>query len=100
MRLLFALPGFHRHDRGAEVALLAVAERCARAGDEVTVMGSGLPRPGTPYRFVHVGSMRRERFERAPTFPVFRNDTAWEEATFAPALAVCYVDLPKSPIEE
>ena len=50
-------------------------------------MGSGVARPGTPYRFVHVPSVRRERFERAPTFPVMRGDTVWEEATFAPGLA-------------
>ena len=87
MRILFALPGFHRVDRGAEVALLSVADACARAGDVVTVMGSGRERPGTAYRFVHVPSVRRERFERAPTFPVMRGDTVWEEATFAPSLA-------------
>ena len=87
VRILFALPGFHRVDRGAEVALLAVASACAQAGDAVTVMGSGRPRPGTPYRFVHVPSVPRERFERAPTFPVMRGDTVWEEATFAPPLA-------------
>ena len=90
MRILFALPGFHRFDRGAEVALLAVAEACARAGDDVVVMGSGRPRPGTPYRFVHVPSIGRERFERAPTFPVMRGDTVWEEATFAAPLARRY----------
>ena len=90
MRLLFALPGFHRFDRGAEVALLAVADACARAGDDVTVMGSGEQRPGTPYRFVQVPSIRRERFERAPTFPPLRSDTVYEEASFAPGLARRY----------
>ena len=38
MNLLFALPGFHRYDRGAEVALLAVADAIARGGDAVTVI--------------------------------------------------------------
>lgn len=90
MRLLFALPGFHRFDRGAEVALLAVAEACARAGDTVTVMGSGTARAGTAYRFVHVPSVARERFERFPAMPIMRGDTAWEEATFAPGLARRY----------
>lgn len=86
MRLLFALPGFHRFDRGAEVALLAVAEHCARAGDAVTVMGSGPSRPGTPYAFRHVPAIPRERFERLPSLPALRGDTAYEEASFAPGL--------------
>lgn len=90
MRLLFALPGFHRFDRGAEVALLAVAEHCARAGDAVTVMGSGGQRPGVPYTFVHVPAIKRERFERLPTMPLLRGDTAYEEASFAPGLALRY----------
>jgi len=87
MRLLFALPGFHRFDRGAEVALLAVAEHCARAGDAVTVMGAGGQRPGVPYSFVHVPAINRERFERMPAMPLLRGDTAYEEASFAPGLA-------------
>lgn len=86
MRLLFALPGFHRFDRGAEVALLAVAEHCARAGDTVTVMGSGAPRPGVPYTFRHVPAINRQRFERMPSIPVLRGDTAYEEASFVPGL--------------
>lgn len=90
MRLLFALPGFHRFDRGAEVALLAVAEACVRAGDQVTVMGAGQPRPGTAYAFCHVPALSRERFGRMPTFPIFRGDTAYEEASFAPGLAMRY----------
>ena len=87
MRLLFALPGFHRFDRGAEVALLAVAEHCARAGDAVTVMGSGDARPGAPYVFRHVPAIDRKRFERRPSVPLLRGDTAYEEASFAPGLA-------------
>jgi glycosyltransferase involved in cell wall biosynthesis len=90
MRLLFALPGFHRYDRGAEVAMLAVAEACARAGDTVTVMGSGVERPLTAYRFIHVPSVRRERLEFLPSLPLLRSDTVYEEATFAPALALRY----------
>lgn len=86
MRLLFALPGFHRFDRGAEVALLAVADHCARAGDAVTVMGSGGERPGVPYTFRHVPAVGRERFERLPSLPILRGDTAYEEASFAPGL--------------
>ena len=47
MRLAFALPGFHKVDRGAEVALLAVAQNLALRGHAVTVFGSGQARSGT-----------------------------------------------------
>ena len=83
MRLLFALPGFHRFDRGAEVALLSVAGELCRSGQDVTVVGSGPDRAGVPYRYVQVPSIRREKFERFPTLPPFRSETAWEDATFA-----------------
>lgn len=83
MRLLFALSGFHRHDRGAETALLSVAEELARTGTQVTVAGSGQPRAGTAYDFIHVPAVPRERFERFPPMPFFRNETHWEDATFA-----------------
>ena len=86
MRILFALPGFHRVDRGAEVALLAVAEHCAQAGDRVMVMGSGWDRPGTTYAFRHVPAVDRRWFEHLPSLPALRNDTAYEEASFAPGL--------------
>ncbi|MEL6873850.1 MAG: glycosyltransferase family 4 protein [Pseudomonadota bacterium] len=90
MRLLFALPGFHRYERGAEVALLSVASELARAGDEVTIIGSGEARPDDPYRFIHAGSVRRENFEKYPFIPPFRSETVYEEATFAAALARKY----------
>lgn len=83
MRILFALPGFHRYDRGAEVALLSVAHELALVGNDVTVAGSGQPREGAPYRYTCVSSVRRETCERLPTFPPFRSETAWEDATFA-----------------
>lgn len=86
MRLLFALSGFHRIDRGAETALLAVAQELARRGHEVTVAGSGHERPDTSYDFIHVPAMSRERFERWPALPFFRNETQWEDATFAARL--------------
>ncbi len=86
MRLLFALPGFHRYERGAEVALLSVAAELARTGDDVTVIGSGNVRPNDPYRFIHAGSIRRENFEKFPFFPPFRSETVYEEASFAPGL--------------
>lgn len=90
MRLLFALPGFHRFDRGAEVALLSVADTLASAGETVTVMGSGDDRPGMAYNFQHVPAIRRERFERFPTFPPLRSETAWEDASFSLALLAAY----------
>ncbi|MGR6331233.1 glycosyltransferase family 4 protein [Sphingomonas sp. XXL09] len=70
--------------------MLAVADHCARAGDSVTVMGAGQARPGTPYTFEHVPAINRERFERLPTMPLLRADTAYEEASFAPGLALRY----------
>ncbi|MEP3224702.1 MAG: glycosyltransferase family 4 protein [Parasphingorhabdus sp.] len=90
MRLLFALPGFHRYERGAEVALLSVAAELARTGDDVTVIGSGEAREGDPYKFIHAGSIRRENFEKFPFIPLFRSETVYEEASFAPALALKY----------
>lgn len=83
MKLVFALSGFHRYDRGAEVALLSIASELAATGDDVTVVGSGPPRPGTTYRYLEVPAVARERFERFPTLPPFRSETAWEDATFA-----------------
>ena len=88
MKVLFALPGFHRLDRGAEVALLSVAEALARSGDDVTVVGSGDDRPGVPYRYEKVPAVHRETFEKFPYFPPLRSDTAWEDATFAAGLAL------------
>lgn len=86
MKVLFALPGFHRYNRGAEVALLSIADALARSGVSVTVMGSGEPRPEVAYDFVHVSSVRRELMEKLPNFPPFRSETAWEDATFAASL--------------
>ena len=90
MRLLFALPGFHRYDRGAEVALLSVADALARSGEDITVMGSGESRPDAAYKFRHVPAVRRERFERFPHFPPLRSETAWEDASFSPGLLAAY----------
>ena len=86
LRILFALPGLHRVDRGAEIALMSVAGELARTGDEVTLIGAGQPREGTPYRFIHAGAVPRARFERMPGLPALRNDTAYEEASFVPGL--------------
>lgn len=83
LRFLFALPGFHAEERGAEVALLAVADQLARSGDAVTVIGTGPERSGPAYVYRQVGVVGRRRFERMPFFPPFRSETAWEDATFA-----------------
>lgn len=90
MRILFALPGFHRFERGAEIALLSLANELGRSGEEVTVIGSGQPRDGTPYRFLHAPSVRREKLERLPRVPALRSETGWEEATFLPGLLRAY----------
>ena len=90
MRILFALAGLHRVDRGAEIAFISVASQLARKGDEVTLIGSGPERPGREYRYIRAASIARESFERWPSVPLFRNETAWEEATFVPGLLAAY----------
>lgn len=90
MRILFALPGLHRVQRGAEIAFLAVASELARAGETVTLIGSGPSLESRPYRYIEAGAVPRERFERFPQFPMLRNETAWEEATFVPGLLRAY----------
>src|ERR1700754_5134505 len=86
MRILIALPGLHRVDRGAEIAFIAVAKEFAKLGDAVTLIGSGESRPGTPYRFLHAASVPRERFEKSPSLPLLRNEYCYEELTFIPQL--------------
>ena len=86
MRILFALPGLHRVERGAEIAFVSIGTELAGLGDEVTLIVQGRPIAGRPYRYMRAGSVPRERFERFPTVPPLRSDTVWEEATFLPAL--------------
>jgi glycosyltransferase involved in cell wall biosynthesis len=86
VKILFALSGLHRVNRGAEIAFLAVAQELAKAGDEVTLIGSGPEVPGRPYRYIEVRAVPRERFERFPKLPALRADTGWEELTFAVGL--------------
>ncbi|MBW2714132.1 MAG: hypothetical protein JRC77_10335, partial [Deltaproteobacteria bacterium] len=46
LRILFALPGFHRVERGAEITLEYLARELAqRPQRKVTVIGSGQTRP-------------------------------------------------------
>lgn len=87
LRVAFCLPGLHRVVRGAEVALESIATELARTGEhQVTVIGSGEPRPNDPYRFLHASCVPREKFEGWPSLPVLRSDTAYEELTFVPGL--------------
>lgn len=87
MRVLFALPGLHRVNRGAEVAFESVADEIAAIpGMQVTLVGSGEEHPGRRYRFEHAGCLARERFERWPKVPLLRDECAYEELTFAPGL--------------
>lgn len=90
MRILFALAGLHRVDRGAEVAFTSVASELAALGEDVTLIGTGPQRVGAPYRFIRTGAIGRERFERFPKLPMLRGDTAWEEASFIPGLLSQY----------
>ena len=87
MRVLFALAGAHRVQRGAEVAFESIAEHMSRAGDEVTVLGSGPDIPDRSYRYLRTRVVPRERFERFPNIPpIARTEYAWEELTFAPGV--------------
>ena len=90
VRILFALAGLHRVDRGAEVAFISVARELARLGNEVTLIGSGPPRPEEPYQYLEVPAVSRTKFEAWPSLPALRNDTSWEEATFVPGLLAKY----------
>jgi glycosyltransferase involved in cell wall biosynthesis len=88
MRILIALPGIHRYNRGAELAFMAVARELALS-DEVTLIGSG-NEVAAPYRFLRARSLEREHFERFPSFPPLRNEYCYEELTFAPELLLRY----------
>ena len=86
MRILFALPGLHQFDRGAEIAFISIADELAKAGDAVTLIGSGPPRPAASYRYLRAPSLKRVHFESFPSLPVLRNEYAYEELTFVPGL--------------
>jgi glycosyltransferase involved in cell wall biosynthesis len=86
MRVLFALSGLHRCDRGAETAFIAIANELARTGTTVTLIGSGSERKPAPYRFIHAASLPRDTFESLPSLPALRNECAYEELTFIPGL--------------
>jgi hypothetical protein len=90
MRILFALPGLHRYDRGAEIAFISLATELAKANHDVTLIGSGAARDGALYRYVRVPSIDRRRFEHCPSLPLLRNECAYEELTFLPGLLGAY----------
>jgi len=91
VRVLFALPGLHRVNRGAEVAFESIANELGQIpGFKVTVIGSGAPREGKSYQFRHAGALPRERFRRFPTGPLFRHECMYEEFSFVPGLWRAY----------
>ena len=86
MRILLALPGLHRYDRGAEIAFMSIATELVKSGETVTLVGSGSDRPTAVYKFLRAASVRREKFESFPKAPMLRSEYAYEELTFAPGL--------------
>ena len=86
MRVLFALPGLHRHNRGAETAFISIANELTKLGDNVTLIGSGHERTATLYRFIRAASVPREKFKFFPSLPVLRSEYNYEELTFVPDL--------------
>lgn len=90
MRIAFALPGLHRTSRGAEVAFMSVGAELARRGHDVTLIGSGPAVENAPYSYLSASLIERERFEKFPRLPAFRNETAWEEASFLPSFLRVY----------
>ncbi len=90
LRIAFALPGLHRVVRGAESAFEQIARRLAWLGHDVTVFGSGPPRPAEPYHYRRTPCIPREFFEKWPKFPCLRSHYAWEELTFSLGLLLRY----------
>jgi glycosyltransferase involved in cell wall biosynthesis len=90
MRILFALPGLHRYNRGAELAFISIAKELCALGESVTLIGSGTPERTPIFRFFRAESIRRERFERFPFFPLLRDECSYEDLTFALSLAWLY----------
>ncbi len=85
-RVLFALPGLHRVNRGAEMAFIQIALGLCERDFEVTLIGAGEELPNRPYRFIP-GSMKdREAFRKRPMFPPLRTEYRWEELSFCPSL--------------
>jgi len=91
MRILFALPGLHRVNRGAEVAFeelgraMSVHPRC-----QVTLLGSGPARAGESYEYLSARCLPRERFVRWPKMPYLRSHYVYEELSFIPGMLAVY----------
>ncbi len=84
-RVLFALPGLHRINRGAETAFESVARELARLdGFEVTLLGSGEARAEEPYRFLRSPCICRHKLEWIPEIRRLRGHGGYEEITFLP----------------
>ena len=84
MKILFALPGLHRFDRGAEVVFESVAQTIAATGKhQVILVGSGEHRADRAYDFICLPARSRDHFERWPRFPFFRHHFMYEDFTFA-----------------
>ena len=90
MKILFALPGLHRFDRGAEIAFISIARELAKVGDSVTLIGSGLNRPQTLYQFIRARCISRNNFRSFPSVPLLRSEYVYEELTFVPELVFRY----------
>lgn len=87
LRVCFVLPGLHRVCRGAETAFEAIAHELSRDRNiEVTLIGSGAPKPECNYKYRKVSSFKRETFERWPRIPPLRNEYRWEELSFVCSL--------------
>ena len=90
MKILFALAGLHRINRGAEVAFISIANELAKAGDAVTLIGCGPGVPGTHYSYIQARCISRDSFRSFPSIPLFRSEYIYEELTFMPELLFRY----------
>lgn len=91
LRVLFALPGFHRVSRGAEIAFENIARHLASDPKfDVTLIGSGEARADRPYHFRQAACRPRETFRRWPRLPMLRNECMYEELGFAWSLRHAY----------
>jgi len=83
LRILFALPGLHAVNRGAETAFESLAVELAKLDQSVTLIGAGRPIHGRPYQFIHASCISRNWFTHFPRLPYLRSHYAYEELTFA-----------------
>ena len=82
IRVAFVLPGLGRVQRGAETAFIEVARALSQYNDiDVELFGTGTAVPDG-LKTHRVGYISREKFEKLPSIPFFRNEYAYEELTF------------------